>query len=268
MFFKKISHLLLTTCIFFAQAFPNIIESPSISEVTKHVTDENTLVIFDIDNTILEAKDLRATDKWFSGMTTYAQSKGYNFNEATQIVLLPFGKAMEKTTVKAVEEKVSDVIKDLQKKGNTVIALTSRSLPFVECTPTQLNSLGINLSQPPLGNKEITMSLKFPAKFMTGILFCANNDKGEALQTLFKELKIKTPSKIVYIDDKEKYLIQVQKFTESIKTQFVGIRYSYMDNEVKSFVLDEESKKLIPDLKTEQLEVENFILKTPETVSH
>lgn len=258
MFFKKTSTLLLATCIFFAQALPTIIESPSITEVSKYVTDADTLVIFDIDYTILKADDLRATDKWFSAMTTYAQSKGYGCIEAIEIVLVPFGKALKDTTVSAVETKddkdktpvASEVIKNLQKNGIAVIALTSRSLPFVEYTPTQLKSLGIDFDQPPLGNKEVSMSLKFPAKFVNGILFCSNNDKGETLKALFKELKLKTPGKIVCADDKEKYLLQVQKFADEMKIPFVGIRYSYMDQEVKDFVLDEGSKKLVPELKT------------------
>lgn len=275
MFLKKISHILLTTCIFLAQAFPQIIETLSIAEITKYITDADTLVIFDIDYTILKADDLHATDKWFSAMTTYAQSKGYDYIQAIDIVLIPFGKALKTTTVSAIETKgdkdktpvVSEVIKNLQKNGIAVIALTSRSLPFVECTPTQLKSIDIDLSQPPLGNKKVSMTLKFPAKFVNGILFCSNNDKGETLKALLKELKLKMPSKIVYADDKEKYLLQVQKFANEMKIPFVGIRYSYMDREVEDFVLDEESKKLVPELKTTKIDSIQIQLSTQKELN-
>lgn len=263
MIHKKISYILFATCIFFAQAFSTIIELPAITEVTKHVTDKNTLVIFDIDNTILQANEIRATDQWFSAMVTHAKSKGYSDTQAVNTVLIPFGEVLKKSTVKAVEPAVSDVIKNLQAKGNTIIALTSRSLPFVECTLKQFKSINIDLNKPPYNKKDISFFIKFPARFINGILFCSNNDKGETLQVLFKKLKIKTPSKIVYVDDKEKYLNQIQKFADEIKIPFVGIRYSFMDNEVKSFVLDEESKKLVPKLKMEPV-IKKSISKTTE----
>ncbi len=242
MFFKK--YLILATALIFSSISAEIIESSSIASVTQHVTDQKTLVVFDIDNTIMEANEIRATDQWFSAMVTYAQNNGYQGLDAVNAVL-PFYEAAQKaTTVKAVEAIVSTVISNFQQNGNTVIALTSRSLPFLECTPQQFASLNIDLTKSPLCTKNITLAIKHPAQFHKGILFCSNNDKGEALQALLKELAF-TPNKIVFIDDKEKYLLSVQKITLSMNVPFVGIRYSFLDAKVAAFVLDEESKKLI-----------------------
>ena len=52
------------------------------------------------------------------------------------------------------------------------------------------------------------------------------------------------PDKIIFIDDKLKYVTAVEKAVEAEGIEFVGIRYSRLDEEVKSFNIAKANQQL------------------------
>ena len=220
------------------------IVSDTIAIIKHHVKDDKkTLIIFDIDNTIAYAEG-RATDFWFSAMVSEGIKRGMPELVAVKTVLPHYITAHETTPVHPVEEHGPAFIRSLQAQNIPVIALTSRSLPMIEHTFRQLNSLSIDFSLTAPTKETLDFSLFEPARFANGIMFCGNNNKAHALAALLEKTNFK-PEKIIYADDKEKYLKLVDQFAQSKNIEFVGIRASTLDQKVASFVLDEESKQLL-----------------------
>jgi len=223
----------------------SIVEIKSIDCVLKHV-DKDSMVFFDIDNTICAADEARATDQWFSAMLAHAKTLGYQELPAVAAVLPYYEEAQKKSSVHAVESQVATIIRTLQQRHIPVMTLTARSLPFVHCTKRQLRSIGIDLSCALFKKTDCMFTLKNgKARFLNGCMFCGNNDKGEVLLQLLRAQQL-APKKIVFIDDKAKNLRCVQQALAKKNIAFVGLRYGKTDAEVKSFVLDDASKALLP----------------------
>src|SRR3990170_4218529 len=122
-----------------------IIESSKIECINNYIVDnKKTLVIFDIDNTILEATETRAKDVWFSAMIKEGIQNGLSELQAVKKTLPYYYAAHKTTAVTPVDASGPTLVQALQKNNITVIALTARSLPMIEHTFQQLNSLGID----------------------------------------------------------------------------------------------------------------------------
>jgi FMN phosphatase YigB (HAD superfamily) len=222
----------------------SIVEISSMSKVASYV-DAHSLVIFDIDNTLIEPQQTRATDQWFSAMVAHAQGLGYDTCQAVAQVFPYYERAHAHTTVRFVEKKIPAVLKNIVHNAQAVMALSSRSLPMIIHTQRQFKELGINLTASSLGTKEITFTLPLgPVCCTQGVAYCGNNDKGKVLQHLLHRWSLK-PHKIVFIDDKEKNLQCVERATKKLGIPFIGLRYAACDAKVKSFVLDDASRALL-----------------------
>jgi FMN phosphatase YigB (HAD superfamily) len=225
-----------------------IIETKTLKDVLNK-TDKKTLVVLDIDNTILEPRAPRATDQWFSAMVEHAKSIGYDYPGAVAAVLPMYYQAHATSRVHLVEPCGAVVIKDLCKKSLAVIALSSRSLDMIPHTKRQFSQLGINFTVSGIGRVRTEFSLHYGlVKFLEGVTYCGNNDKGQALLALLDRLNL-NPKKIVFVDDKEKNLVTVKQAVERRKINFMGMRFSGCDAKVKAFVLDEKSKQLLAPCK-------------------
>jgi hypothetical protein len=237
MFFSVVICIALYTKI----SASSIIESNDISIVKEHI-EPGTLVLFDIDFTLLKARSSNALDVCFSEMVKYAQALGATERDAVNTVLPFYYEALRQGGADIIDPASALLIRELQSQKIYTMALTARSLPLVDCTVTQLAQAGIDFSLYSVSHDDWVFSLAESAYFHKGILFCGNNDKSEALDALFGVTRIE-PKKIVYVDDKMKYLVALERLAKKKGIPFIGIRYSFLDNDVKSFVLDDENKK-------------------------
>ena len=236
LFLLLILFITITTIILDAK----IIEIKNISEVSNYAKDENTLVVLDIDNTILEPdnNDGYGSDQWFSALVKNKTDKGFNTISAIEMALPKYFKAHKTIKVKPVEENETlKIIKQLQNQKIPVMALTARSFPMIDTTFRQFKKMNIDLTQTALSNQTINFKkFKFPAKYNKGILFIGNNNKGKLLKTYLSTVSFE-PSKIVMIDDKEHHLKKIETEFKGTKTSFIGLRYAFLDAKVKNFVL-------------------------------
>ena len=116
------------------------------------------------------------------------------------------------------------------------MALTARSIHIADRTLEKLENIDIHFSIPQVKQKEIhlTMSTRIPSMYKEGILFSGNNNKGEVLLEFFKKTSY-YPMKVIFVDDKKKYLVVVETALEKIGIPFIGIRYGGCDERVKNF---------------------------------
>lgn len=227
-------------CINYTQS--KFIESNDICCVENFIDNSQLrpLLIYDIDNTLVRAQDVQARDEYFSARLKREMESGKDLTTACNIVLPQFFECMKKTAVSLVDERSVGSITRLQRRGIAMIALTARSPHVLEvCTLKQLARVGINfrITSPAHENDLNFTGMMDKADFKGGVVFCGNNDKGAVLERLFEQTGF-IPDKIIFVDDKLKNLENVEREALKLHIPFLGIRYSKLDAEIESFMLD------------------------------
>lgn len=188
---------------------PEIHQIQTIADVEKWVIPE-TLVLFDLDNTIFESEDMVAHANFYHDMMKKYPDHGHK-------TLKKMWAAIKQSKVKLIEPITPQVIKNLQDRGIAVMALTARDMELVDATLRQVKSVGIDFSK--------TSPTRKSKYFHHGILFADNNfPKGPALLAYLEGTGFK-PKRIILVDDLKKNLVSVG---ESIGA--IGLYYPLVDN--------------------------------------
>lgn len=212
------------------------IEIQKIDQIQSYA-DEETLFLFDIDNTIFEPVQTLGSDQWFSYQIDEYVDRGYPAQEALEAALGDWMAIQNITKVKLVEPSVSKLIGMFQEKKLPIMGLTMRGLGLATRTIEQLQSLGIDLSVSAPSEKECFFQNRGGVLFRDGILFTAGTHNGSAF---FKYLDKTgaTFKKIVFVTNKAQQLRQVEKACKRRKIPFVGLRYTYLDQKVQNLRKD------------------------------
>lgn len=180
-----------------------------MTEVKKWVTPD-TLVLFDLDNTVFECEDIIAHANFYHDVMKKRP-------EDSRKVLKKIWAAIKRSDVRLVEPITPQVIRDLQDRGIAVMALTSRDMELTEATLRQVKSLGIDFSK--------TSPTRKSKYFHHGILFADKNfPKGPALLAYLEGTGVK-PKRIILVDDLKKNLESVGNSIGAI-----GLHYPLVDN--------------------------------------
>jgi len=216
--------------------FGHIQEAKSFEEIRQFARPD-TLLVLDIDNTLICSKQAFGGDGWFWTQLEKAKKEGAAAQQAKDKVLTLWFQVQEILEVKPVEEKTPFIIKELQTKKIPMIALTTRGGPVVWSTLRQLSSCDIDLTLTRPYNGNFIVEEIPQACFRDGILFSDNQQKGKVLMAFLKQCQIK-PACIVFINDKLSHLKEVEGSVEAAGIQFVGLRYSFLDDSVAHFRQD------------------------------
>lgn len=217
-----------------------IIETRRFSDVLTHVT-EDTLVLLDIDDTLLLPKQTLGSDVWFCHRWDQLKKSGLSVEDALEKALAEWEAIRHLTEVKLVEEGSDLVVKELQAKGGVVMCLTTQGLALTTRTIQQLKKLNIDLSESGPSKDECyflndreKLERKEGVLYRKGILFTAGSKKGKALLGLFSRLGI-TPKHVLFINDKLSHLKDVEEDLNQAGIAFTGLRYAIGDERVKNF---------------------------------
>ncbi|MDR3503855.1 MAG: DUF2608 domain-containing protein [Legionella sp.] len=213
----------------------------TIKEI-KHVRDAlkaihfDSWLVLDLDNTVMKPRLALGGDAWFEGLFTHCLQ--HNIAPTiSQIALLSVYNAVQDfVRTSAVELNIVLIIKALQDIGIPVIGLTARGYSISQQTIRQLGDMGVDFSQ----NSIIPDN---NSSCQNGIIFCDGKDKGEKLKEVFTQLGC-TPSHVAMIDDKNKHLERMKLTLDSLKIPFSGFRYSYLDEEVQQFNMEQANVQL------------------------
>lgn len=237
--------------LFIFPLFSEIIEIKYISEMAKYLEDK-PLIIFDIDNTIMCPAQTVGSDQWFSHRIKKHEKDGHTSSDAMGKALSEWMAVQCITDMRLVERHTAALIKDLQDRGLSVMALTTRDHGFALRTLQQLHSLDVHLERTCPSKEEIYFKNGEHCIYRQGILFTAGSHKGTALKTLLSELRLQ-PKKILFINDKHNHLTPVEEICKKEKIAFIGLRYGFLDEKVKAFSPDladhqfEKFKALLSD---------------------
>ena len=230
---KKIKNIFLACILFTITPIHTIIfESNNLHDLYKYA-DKNTLVVFDMDDTLITPPGYVGSSVWLEHEIKNLQKKGFAFGQALTFLLPTYFIIQKFIHLKAIGDSPA-VIATLQNKDICAMILTNRSMPLKDITISELKRLGIDLSVNCLFKDDINLDITHKGKFSHGIIFAANNDKGQIL-FLFLEKIGYLPKKIIFVDDKLKYVKAVERETEKRNIEFVGIRYCRQDKYKKNF---------------------------------
>lgn len=221
------------------------IETKSIEDVLKYADGKDTLVVFDIDNTLAYPKQELGSDPWVSQVIRKKTAAGMDIDSAYKQFLPLYYHVHDFIDMYPVEEKTLETLNQLKERGIQFIALTSRSMPFIARTHEQMEKAGIFFNPPAaLTNRMQIKNAERPAVLSNGIIFCTDNSKGEMLAATFEQLGIPLPKKIVYVDDKRKYLDDVATLCKKEGIEFIGLRYGNLDQFVNTFDMKKAENQL------------------------
>jgi|GEM_PF-243948 len=240
-FFRFFGYITWVILFFFSSLSAEIIEIKKIEQCNKHIQPD-MLLVFDIDNTLMETAQTLGSDQWFSYRIEENIKRGMLKREAAMVALAEWVSIQNKTKVKLVEPVTAAFVEKLQKNGWKVVGLTSRGLELAAKTIEQLKSIGIDFTKAAPASREIIFD--DDRFYRDGILFCSGTNKGSLLFQFFNQVGCQ-PKKILFVDDKEKYLREVEKDCLQHQIPFLGIRYGFLDEKIKNFkpqVANEEWK--------------------------
>jgi hypothetical protein len=231
---KKVIIFLILLCVS-PLNYPLVTESDQLATILHYINPANsTLVIFDLDNTLVHPEIELGSDEWFCHKIAQKKEEGFDDLTAIYYVLPLLFYAQFNIDLEPTEIGIPELIQYLIDNGIAVMALSTRSLPIVERTLEQLDNIDIHFCMPDVEPHDLIIPMHHPCFYKDGILFAGNNDKGEALHCFFEMMNYH-PEAVIFIDDKLKYLLSVQKSLEKYQIPFVGIRYSGCDDRVKNF---------------------------------
>jgi len=206
-------------------------EIRTITELKRHL-EPDALLLFDLDNTIMEAAQTLGSDQWFTYRQKHYEKLNYSFPEALENALAEWMAIQNLTQVQIVEKEVIDLIHEFQQEGRALMGLTTRGLGMALRTVEQLKTLSIDLSKTAPFQEEKLLITERGVLFRQGILFTAGTDKGNAFLLLFKD---QLPQKVLFINDKASHLKEVEKACNEAQIPFIGLRYGFLDEKVQNF---------------------------------
>ncbi len=209
-------------------------ESNTFDILVEHA-DQDTLVIFDIDNTLARPENSLGSDEWFCHTVNEKINQGYDYLNAVYSTLPVAYYLHFNLPLVVTDPLIPTIINNLIAQKINVIALTSRGLYLAERTHEQLQSIGISFWMDH-SHTEFLLSLTHPCLYKHNIIFTSNNDKGETLLAFLAMLNYH-PKKIIFIDDKMHHVESLENALKNINVdiEYVGIRYSGCDHHIHSF---------------------------------
>ncbi|MFA6119038.1 MAG: DUF2608 domain-containing protein [Parachlamydiales bacterium] len=176
-----------------SKTFSEIIEIKNISEISEYLLKAD-LVVFDLDNTIMENSQQLGSDQWFDYQINLNQKNGLNYQAALSKTLLQWYEIQAITKVNLVEKEVKRIIDLLQNKKIHLMGLTARNYDLAFSTIKQLDSLNIDFQKTSLSKKNI---INDEIYYRNGILFANGINKGQVLKNFFSKIKF-DPRSIVF----------------------------------------------------------------------
>jgi len=220
----------------------NMLESKNIADVLTHV-DDQTLVIFDVDNTLIEPTQQIGGTAWFGHMLEKFQARGMSEQEAIKQAYVVWIQLQQVIKIKTVETQTASVVKQLHEKNIKTMGLTARGFALAYRTSEQLHSLGIALDANTIHQDDVILDES--AGFVKGTLFLdPAGNKGERLFQFFSKINYE-PQKILFIDDMPMFLQSVCDAVVAKNIPFLGLRYGVADDRSLTFEparADEELK--------------------------
>jgi hypothetical protein len=225
---------------------------PAVSQIVK-VTDlaaaieqakalplRSTLVIFDIDDTLLTATEFFGSDKWYDwqrGRALSPDGQPLSTDEADKVSCLfdTLGITYEIATNRPTQENMAALVNQLD---NDLLLLTARSGNYRAATKRELSRSGIDFSDKSLSPKDVGYHYDFTnsgrtatMSYVDGVFMVQGMDKGVLLLDLLARVG-KNYQAVVFVDDKTHNIDNMAKALKGANIDYYGFQYTKIDKTV------------------------------------
>lgn len=212
-------------------------ETHDITDLLRYV-DRNTVLVVDIDNTILTSGQDLGTTKWGWNHVSRMEKMGYTHDEAMALTHAVFHQVWRLSEPRLVDERIPDVIRRFQKQGIKVLGLSNRDPSLAYVTSDQLCRLNIDLTRSSLDSDDFKVFAATETHYVEGILFVGDmGDKGKALNA-FLRMVLQRPDKVVFVDDRMRNVSNVGAALRDLNIEYVGVWYRKGDEWVAGYKQD------------------------------
>lgn len=227
-FMKKILPLIMFLAVNSSAAMS---ELASYNDLDLNLIDKDTLVVFDIDNTLIRQNSLIGTHQWGDHIRDSAIKKGISPSKAAEMQHAAFASVQPYVQVVKVEDDIDIVLKHLQKNRISHFALTARVPELKNVTFKQLQSLNLQFEKsfPEQKNKAVVKDF-----YYKGLIFSGSTPKGEILKTIMQNSQ-RQYKKVIFIDDRKYNLDSIESSLQDDPIELITLRYGGADLFVKSF---------------------------------
>lgn len=187
----------------------------------------DTVLVFDVDNTLLEPIGNLYSDQWAYYAEKAFIRDGLSEEAAAKKLREIWSAGLKRSRVKPVESLTPALVAKAQKAGLTVFALTARGLDDAPATHRQFKDAGYDLSR--------SAPKRAAANYRDGVVFVGDgHDKGKALVAFLDAVGLK-PARIVFVDDKPHHAKNVDAALTSAGIPVIAFRYGAADAKVNAF---------------------------------
>jgi hypothetical protein len=204
-----------------------------------------TLVVLDIDNTMIEPVGMLGSDQWFYHLLARAKAEGVDDDVALARVMDLWNDVQVDLEVKSVEASTPALLRALAERGVAMMALTARTHTSAASTTRQLASAGLDLGPRPKGWPAITALAGLDDTVIDGpiIYVGEKSSKGEVLVAFLRAANL-TSKTIVFVDDKPKHADSVARALTAAGIAHTSYRYGAADARVQAFDPDAAAAEL------------------------
>jgi len=209
-----------------------------------------TLLVFDIDNTLVEPIGNIGSDQWYYYLVKAIarDDKTLTADAAEAKAGEIWSKTIKTVSVQPVEAITPALIREQQKRGLKIMALTARGVEDAEATFRQLKDIGVDLTVTAPRKDDLATEQK--GLYTRGVFFVGDGpDKGKTLVAFLKKIGLR-PTKVVFADDKPHHAKNVDAALTAAGIPSVSFRYGAADAKVRAFneVMSEAGDKPNADL--------------------
>lgn len=208
------------------------LEHSSFKNVFDHLL-PNTLLVLDLDNTLIESALHYGSYQWANNLIKEAVSQGRDLDEVIDQIIPLWEETQYQVEIRCIEQELVDYFKELHQREIKLLGVTGRSPKMAPLTIKKLKQCNIQFSDwsqclPQFNQSESVC-------FEEGIIFVGpKGHKGHALSEFLNQIT-HSFSRLIFIDDQPHYLKQVHDCFSDGLIKFLGIRYSGADKRVKQF---------------------------------
>lgn len=225
-------HLPLALALLVSGARAEVREIRSMAEIVPELS-TSTLVVFDIDNTLVEPIGNIGSDQWYYYLEKAYRRDGLDENAAETKAGETWSRTLGTVKVKPVEALTPALVLDQQKRGLKILALTARGAEDAAATFAQLKAIGVDLAASAVRKEDLQTEEK--GFYSRGVFFVGEGpDKGKTLTAFLKKIGLR-PAKVVFADDKPHHAKNVDAALTAAGIPSVSFRYGAADAKVRAF---------------------------------
>jgi glycerophosphoryl diester phosphodiesterase len=210
-----------------------LVEIKSMKELMPKL-EPGTLVVFDIDNTLLTPSGNIGSDHWYEYLIDAYKRDDAKLTEeqAEAKAAEAWSKTLPKVKPVAVEDIEPAFVAAIQKRGLKVMALTAREPADAAVTFAQLKAVGYDLSAAAPSAKD--WRSKSGGLYSKGVFLGGDGNKGEFLVEFIKAAGLR-PKAVVFADDKLKHAKNVDAALTAAGIPVTAFRYGGADPKISAF---------------------------------